>query len=271
MKKKTISLMDFRALAPVVAFLLCLSLLINNLDIFAAFLVACVLVGIASLWWHKKRKRLQVISLRNRLKEQVGVHESALISYYRQSRSQDQFGNIEESRWERQIDNFLRTKVVPDEKIFSNWRKSDLGVQAAAMVNRMTAELVAVQRQTSSLVDVDVRQLTPTDYEHYCADAFANEGWVVNVTQASRDGGADFYAEKNGFRLVAQCKRYSTPVGNSAVQEVVSALKLYDGNIACVIAPMGFTKQAQTEALCHSVHLLHHLELNSFSNRLLQE
>ncbi|WP_420794398.1 restriction endonuclease [Sphingosinicella microcystinivorans] len=95
---------------------------------------------------------------------------------------------------------------------------------------------------------------------HHC-------GWSVQMTPATRDGGADFVAEKGRHRLVAQCKRYAQPVGNKAVQEVHSAVRLYHGTIACVIAPMGFTSQARREAHGLSVTLLHHSALKAFAEK----
>jgi restriction system protein len=268
MKKKSNPLLYFQGLVPVVIGLAAISFFVNNPILFGSLLAALLAATAVIYVWYQNNRKRQIITLRTQLKSAVMNHENALISSYRQSRSKDQFGNIDDRRWLNQIDTFLRTKVVPDQRNFSTWRKSDLGQQASDMVNRLTTEMVDAQRSTHSFAQVDALQLTPSGYEHFCADMLINEGWDVTVTKTSRDGGADFYADKDGFRLVAQCKRYSQPVGNKAVQEVVSALKLYNGNMACVVAPMGFTKQAQTEALCHQVHLLHHLELKSFSEKL---
>jgi restriction system protein len=268
MRKKTNTLLDLQGLPMVAVIALIAFFLINNLEVIGIVFACFSLVGLGIFYLGRQRKRDQILALRKRLKEQVDENENALISYFRQSRSRDQFGNIDDRRWQVQIDTFLRTKVVPQEPNYTQWRKSDLGIQAAAMINRITMGLVDAQLHDNSFAKIDAFELTPSEYEHHCANILKAEGWAVNVTQASRDGGADFYAEKDGIRLVAQCKRYSTPVGNKAVQEVNSALRLYNGNFACVIAPMGFTKQARTEALGHSIQLLHHLELPSFSDKL---
>ena len=121
---------------------------------------------------------------------------------------------------------------------------------------------------SNPLAQVDASSLTPTDYEHHCGEILTQCGWTVQLTQATRDGGADFVAEKDGHRLVAQCKRYAQPVGNKAVQEVHSAVHLYNGNVACVIAPMGFTAQARREAHSLQIGLLHHSALQAFAEQL---
>ena len=51
-------------------------------------------------------------------------------------------------------------------------------------------------------------------------------------------------AYKDDIIVCIQCKRYSKPVGNKAVQEVVAAKMLIGANYGCVIATGGFTKSA---------------------------
>ena len=65
-------------------------------------------------------------------------------------------------------------------------------------------------------------------YEHYCVSKFQEAGWNAKVTQASSDQGCDLIAEKGVVKLIVQCKLYSSPVGNKAVQEV-RAIKHYGG------------------------------------------
>lgn len=68
----------------------------------------------------------------------------------------------------------------------------------------------------------------------------------VCVTQASNDKGGDLIAvEPGGDRKVCfQCKRYSKEVGISSVQEVFSAAKYYECDIAVVVTNSTFTYQA---------------------------
>jgi restriction system protein len=126
-----------------------------------------------------------------------------------------------------------------------------------------------LRRQSNSLTNIDTADLTPIEYERHCAEILQQHGWDIQLTQATRDGGADFIAEKADVRLVVQCKRYNHPVGNKAVQEITSAVRLYGGNVACVVAPNGYTRQAQNEATGLSVHLLHHSALPAFADKLL--
>jgi restriction system protein len=242
--------------------------LIENLDrILPLFLISVVLM-LAWLGWKHTQKVRNIKALHDDLTVAIGEHENALISYFHQSRSEDQFGNIDDNRWQKHVDTFLRTKIATHTSDFTSWRNSLLGKQAAEIVNAKTTALVEAHRISNPLASVDVGTLTPTEYEQHCAAILQEAGWNVRITQATRDGGADFVAEKNDWRLVAQCKRYAQPVGNKAVQEVNSAVRLYNGNIACVVAPSGFTRQAQTEAHSLSVHLLHHSTLADFAAKI---
>lgn len=87
------------------------------------------------------------------------------------------------------------------------------------------------------------------DFEHYCADLLAANGFVeVEVTQASGDYGVDILAEKDGVTYAIQCKRYNNPVGVKAVQEAYAGRDFYDRMVGCVLTNQYFTKPAAEAA-----------------------
>ena len=90
--------------------------------------------------------------------------------------------------------------------------------------------------------------MTPVEYEKYCEGLFKLEGWRTSSTNTSGDQGADIVADSGENRVVVQCKYYSKPVGNSAVQEVAAARAFYDANLALVVSRYGFTKAAKALA-----------------------
>lgn len=251
-------------LIPIGSVLAIFYILLNNTSVVAVLIFTGALGGVA--YWAYSRIMHQ--KLEARLLELIDQHESALISYYHQSRRKDLFGNCDESRWHERIDSFLKSQLVPDLHDFRTWRQSAIGQRFAYIVVNSVEEKVALLRAENPLMQVDATNLTPLEYERHCADLLRTKGWEIRETPATRDGGADFIAEKNSIRLVVQCKRYSQPVGNKAVQEVTAAVRLYGGNVACVVAPTGFTRQAQQEAAGLSVHLLHHSLLATFAEQL---
>lgn len=245
-----------------------LALLVNNIDVIIP-IVLCILMGGALLlgcYIHFQRHRRKW--LQDHLTAQMSQHEAALVSCFRQSISRDAFGNPNENKWHKHIETFLSTQIVPDVADYSTWRSSRAGREAAGTVDRFTRQKDELKRRKNPLSAMEVHQISPLEYEQVCADILRKHGWNAQVTQSSRDHGADVIAEKQGARVVVQCKRYSQPVGNKAVQEVYSALQLYAGDVACVVAPSGFTPQAQREANGLAIKLLHHSELEGLDHIL---
>jgi restriction system protein len=113
-------------------------------------------------------------------------------------------------------------------------------------------------------------RMSPTDFEHYCASVLREYKWNAHVTQASADQGVDIVADKRGLRIVLQCKKYSKPVGNKAVQEIVAGIAHSDAQRGVVVATNGYTKAAERLAASNAVLLLHHSELYKI-DRLLRQ
>lgn len=111
--------------------------------------------------------------------------------------------------------------------------------------------------------------MSPQEYEHYCAAVLRESQWAARVTQASGDQGVDIVAEKGGARIVVQCKKYSKPVGNRAVQEIVAAIAHEEAERGVVVATSGYTRAAKRLAASNRVLLLHHSQLPRI-DRLLQ-
>ncbi|MBX2986716.1 MAG: restriction endonuclease [Bdellovibrionaceae bacterium] len=57
-------------------------------------------------------------------------------------------------------------------------------------------------------------------------------------------------------RIIVQCKHYSQNVGNSAIQEIVGAMKMYKGDLAVVVTNQYFTESAINLAKENNVVLI---------------
>jgi restriction system protein len=110
--------------------------------------------------------------------------------------------------------------------------------------------------------------MSPIEFEHYCAQVLREMKWDARVTQASGDQGVDIIADKRGRRIVLQCKKYSKPVGNRAVQEIVAAIAHVDAERGIVVATRDYTPAAQRLAASNEVLLLHHTELRKIDRLL---
>ena len=82
-------------------------------------------------------------------------------------------------------------------------------------------------------------------FENYTANLLKKLGYSnVKVTSGSGDYGVDVLASKAGLKYAIQCKLYSNPVGNKAVQEIYSGKDFYKCDVAVVITNSTFTKAA---------------------------
>ncbi len=83
-------------------------------------------------------------------------------------------------------------------------------------------------------------------YEHQCAKRLKNKGFYkVTVTKGSGDQGIDVIAYSGGKKYGIQCKHYSSPVGNHAVQEAFAGARYYNCNVAVVMTNNTFTRSAK--------------------------
>jgi restriction system protein len=102
----------------------------------------------------------------------------------------------------------------------------------------------------------------------FCANQLRQSGWDAQLTKGSGDKGVDVIATKNGVRVILQCKLYSKPVGNKAVQEAAAG-KLHEGaHYAAVVSNSSYTPAAEQLAHTTGVMLLHHSGLAATLDRL---
>jgi restriction system protein len=94
------------------------------------------------------------------------------------------------------------------------------------------------------------------DFEKFLVEVFQTAGYDVEGTKLSGDQGADLFATRFGKKIVIQAKNYSGSVGNTAVQEAISAKSFYGCDEAMVVTNSFFTKSAIELANAASVRLV---------------
>jgi HJR/Mrr/RecB family endonuclease len=107
-----------------------------------------------------------------------------------------------------------------------------------------------------------VPSMSPIEYELYIARLLLNAGWSARHVGSLGDQGVDVIAELRGTRVAVQAKKYSRPVGNSAVQEVVAGKRYHSCALAVVVAPNSYTRAAKDLAHANGVLLLCHDDLH---------
>jgi len=182
----------------------------------------------------------------------IRKHSEDLLRKRRQLIVDRGYGTEDRSSWDAEIDFF-----------FNEIAKRDLGKGA----NQIDLDVRShIDRQLDTIVQSKVlppieELKTGIDFEHQCAKVLEMAGWKVSTTKASGDQGADIVAKKGRISAVLQCKLYTKPVGNSAVQEAYAAKSHYGKKFAGVVTNASYTKSAIALAASTEVALLHFEDL----------
>ena len=128
-------------------------------------------------------------------------------------------------------------------------------------------EDVCLSLGSVSQVD-EINKMSGLDYEEFCEKVLRESGWDVKTTSTTGDQGVDLIATIDDFRVCIQCKRYSKPVGNKAVQEVVAGMIYWKGTHSVVVSNAGFTDAAKKLADSTSVILIGEEELPNLISRV---
>ncbi|MBI6885139.1 restriction endonuclease [Pseudomonas putida] len=186
----------------------------------------------------------------------AGEHRDTLSRKRSQSTYLDEYGREQKDSWTRHCDYFYYKVAIPSFK--------ELGLETPfdrqSAYERLT-EIIPASAQAAS----DHQALagmagvaTGVEYEAFVAGNMRAAGWDITMTPASGDHGADILAEKAGVRVAVQCKLYTSPVGNSSVQEVYSAKDFYRCHHGVVVSNADYTKAARKAATSLGVPLTHH-------------
>ena len=221
-------------------------------------LVVCgsvtVLFGIRNYSKAAAYKRLMV-----KANATVEQHIAPLVRRRAQLVQVDPYGKLLVDEWSREIGYFVTHQICP---LLSPAERVALKLHREAVV-RLIAERSHSAEQTMPVFADFKRDMTPVDFEMFCAERLRNSGWDSRVTARSHDQGVDVIAEKNGMRVVLQCKLYSGAVGNKAVQEVAAGVAHENAHCGAVVSNSRYTSPAEQLARTNRILLLHYSELEN--------
>ncbi|HDU3668283.1 TPA: restriction endonuclease, partial [Klebsiella aerogenes] len=101
-------------------------------------------------------------------------------------------------------------------------------------------------------------------FEDFLVKIFQTMGYDVKETKRTQDQGADLFVSRFDKNIVIQAKNYSASVGNSAVQQAISAKTFYGCDEAMVVTNSYFTKSAIELAESALVRLIDRDELQKY-------
>ena len=169
----------------------------------------------------------------------------------------DDYGTREYGSFCSEIDRFL-SKTIPE-------LNADHREIAKDIIVNLVEQFTMANENGANGFDVN---MSPLNYEIHCANAFSHAGWLTSMTPKTGDQGADVVIKHGDLTGVIQCKLYSQPVGNAAVQEVIAAREYHKASFAIVVSNAAYTTSARQLAAMANVVLLHHDEISEHSSRL---
>src|SRR4051794_31517435 len=112
-------------------------------------------------------------------------------------------------------------------------------------------------------------EISEGEFEQLMVFYFRRRGYTVEPAPASGERGADLLITASDRHIAVRLKRQDVPVGNRAVQEVLSGRAFYGAYEAWVITNNTFTRAAYDEARVAGVRLIDGNELVEWLNDLL--
>ena len=113
-----------------------------------------------------------------------------------------------------------------------------------------------VETKEKDLIDIIDSDINGYEFEKISKDILEKNSYEnVIVTQSSGDFGVDVIAFKDGIKYAIQCKKYSSPVGIKAIQEVIGSKAMNNCHVAVVLTNNYFTKSARELANKNNVLL----------------
>ena len=111
--------------------------------------------------------------------------------------------------------------------------------------------------QAERALDLEgIDRLSGPAFELYMERVFKDRGYRVKNTSGPGDQGCDLLLKRKNEIIVCQLKRYSNSVSNSAVQQAVTAVRIYHAHRAMVVTTADFTKGARDAAKSNDCELI---------------
>lgn len=226
--------------------------------------VLCILLGLACLIF----RIVQRVNARKELLQKVQAiideQTTPLIRRRAQLVRQDAYGKLQLEKWQKEISYFLVNHVEPR---FTQSQRAMLS-RDRIQIEKLIASHVETATLSQPAFQVFSDNMSPADFEIFCAEELRRNGWIARVTMQSRDQGVDVIAEKGTIRVVLQCKLYSSPVGNKAVQEAVAARGHEKAHYGVVVTNNRYTEPAEQLASTNGIVLLHFRDLCDLDKHL---
>lgn len=188
------------------------------------------------------------IDFNKRLLESIKVHAHTLHRKRRKIVYTNDYG-VEKGRdkWEKEVRNFVIDTTSPLKRHLASYEHACIWLKSV--------DDFLDGSENSFLAAPPALDMSGAEYELLCQDILENAGWEVLRNGGTGDQGVDLIATLNGLRVAIQCKRYTSSVGNKAVQEIVAGMIHENCNRAVVVSNAPYTAGAIALARTNKVVL----------------
>jgi restriction system protein len=195
------------------------------------------------------------------IEQVIRAHKHTLARKRLQLRLEDDYGTIDDERWWNEVTYFVERVIIP---AVSTRLDEYTITYITSLIDEIAAEPIIKDESLYPCQEI----LSPSEFEHYCAEVLSRQNWTTRLTKSTGDQGVDIIAERGGLTMVVQCKLYGTAVGNSAVQEIHAGKGFMNADLGVVVSNADFTRSAKELAASLGVILASVSELAELDKRL---
>ena len=237
----------------------------NNVIAYAVVVFVVLLVVLLASYssyrlWRAARVRRAVA---RKVAAAIRQHLPALVRRREQLVTKDAYGKLRLEDWAKEIEYFIEEHIKP---ILTGQEEYEAFMRERSLIASAIAAKVEQEREVHPAFLTFSDDMTPDEFETYCAEELRRAGWDARVTMRSRDQGVDVVAEKRGVRVVLQCKLYSRAVGNKAVQEAAAGRAHEQADYEIVVSNSRYTHDAEQLASTNGILLIHYRDLRSLDD-----
>ena len=142
-------------------------------------------------------------------------------------------------------------------------------------------DIITINEELLRTLDREIhraRDLSPRKFEELVSELLARQGYTVELTPASKDGGKDIYAAKRDdlgtFLYLVECKKYAldNPVGVEIVRALHGTVQAERATAGILVTTSVFTRGARDfqRHLQHQLSLRDYIELHKWVRHALR-
>ena len=224
-------------------------------------LIFSVIVGL--IYYLIKKEKRESIELTENLRHSI-LNKSRVIiknnlqQLARQKKKNtftDDYGKKNLSKWHnKEIPYFIENHIYPN---LNQLEYNNIHIYLNEIFSEIEIQVSKVKLKPTKYNS----RMTGFEFEDFCAELLEKEGWKVEKTKSGADQGVDLIIKKKNKTFGIQCKKYSKPIGNKAVQEIKAGISHYNINKGIVLANNKFTKSAIELAKTNGIELVHYLDI----------